>query len=128
MPAASARCAATKSSSLGPSTRCSDVDIGGGNARLIGNAELQFPFPGTGVDRSLRWFAFVDGGHVFYQEGEKISVANELRYSAGIGMSWVSPIGPLKLSYAKPLERKGRPTASSASSSRWAPASDAKQA
>ncbi len=58
------------SSSLGavePSTN----DALGGASRLIGNAELQMPFPGSGNDRSLRWFGFLDGGQV-YQEGEKM--------------------------------------------------------
>ena len=75
-------------------------------ARLIANAEFQFPFPGSGTDRSLRWFTFLDGGNVFnVEQGERISAAN-LRYSTGIGISWVSPIGPLKLSYGKPLNMK----------------------
>ncbi|MBC7456599.1 MAG: outer membrane protein assembly factor BamA [Massilia sp.] len=88
------------SSSLGVVDPVS-ADALGGAKRVIGNAELQLPFPGAGADRSLRWFGFVDGGQV-YQEGQKIR-ANELRYSAGIGVSWISPVGPLKLSYAKPL-------------------------
>lgn len=76
-------------------------DAIGGSKRIIANAELQFPFPGSGTDRSLRWFTFVDGGQVF-QEDAKIRL-DEFRYSAGIGLSWISPVGPLKLSYAKPL-------------------------
>ena len=91
------------SSSLGavePSTN----DALGGASRLIGNAELQMPFPGSGNDRSLRWFGFLDGGQV-YQEGEKMRLS-QLRYSAGLGISWISPVGPLKLSYAKPLNAK----------------------
>jgi outer membrane protein insertion porin family len=81
-------------------------DVVGGNARLIMNAELQFPFPGSGQDRTLRWFTFVDGGNVFNTSaGERINTSN-LRYSAGVGISWVSPIGPLKLSFAKPLNAK----------------------
>ena len=88
------------SSSLGVVDPIS-ADALGGAKRVIGNAELQLPFPGAGADRSLRWFGFVDGGQV-YQEGQKIR-ANELRYSAGVGVSWISPVGPLKLSYAKPL-------------------------
>ncbi|MDQ2823489.1 MAG: outer membrane protein assembly factor BamA [Pseudomonadota bacterium] len=79
-------------------------DALGGSTRLIGNAELQFPFPGSGTDRSLRWFTFSDVGQI-YQEGQKIR-ANELRASAGLGVSWISPVGPLKISYAKPLNQK----------------------
>jgi outer membrane protein insertion porin family len=83
-----------------------NVDPVGGQARLIANAELQFPFPGTGVDRSLRWFTFFDAGNVFnLDQGEKLR-AGDLRYSTGIGISWISPIGPLKLSYGKPLNAK----------------------
>jgi len=90
-------------SSLGP--RSSDNgDPLGGASRLIGNLELQFPFPGSGNDRTLRWFTYLDGGNVF-AEGQKIQVS-DLRYSAGVGISWVSPVGPLKLSYGKPLNAK----------------------
>ncbi|MES2077617.1 MAG: outer membrane protein assembly factor BamA [Pseudomonadota bacterium] len=81
-----------------------NYDALGGASRLIGNAELQMPFPGSGQDRSLRWFGFLDGGQV-YQEGQKMRFS-ELRYSAGLGISWISPVGPLKLSYAKPLNAK----------------------
>ena len=91
------------SSSLGivdPTTN----DALGGSTRLVGNAELQMPFPGGGQDRSLRWFGFLDAGQV-YQEGQTIR-ASELRYSTGLGVSWISPVGPLKLSYAKPLNAK----------------------
>ncbi|WP_426101028.1 outer membrane protein assembly factor BamA [Massilia sp. TSP1-1-2] len=79
-------------------------DALGGATRVIGNAELQLPFPGGGPDKSLRWFGFLDGGQV-YQEGQRIR-ANELRFSTGLGVSWISPVGPLKLSYAKPLNAK----------------------
>jgi outer membrane protein insertion porin family len=79
-------------------------DALGGSTRLIANAELQFPFPGSGTDRSLRWYMFSDAGQI-YQEGQKIR-ANELRASAGLGVSWISPVGPLKISYAKPLNAK----------------------
>jgi outer membrane protein insertion porin family len=79
-------------------------DALGGAVRVIGNAELQMPFPGGGPDRSLRWFGFVDAGQI-YQEGQRIR-ANELRLSTGLGVSWISPVGPLKLSYAKPLNAK----------------------
>lgn len=89
-------------SSLGPK----DVngDPLGGTSRIIANAELQFPFPGSGNDRTLRWFTFVDGGAV-YGEDQRIN-ASEMRYSAGLGISWISPIGPLKLSFGTPLNEK----------------------
>ncbi|MFB9240807.1 outer membrane protein assembly factor BamA [Massilia antarctica] len=90
------------SSSLGVVDRNNDAV--GGAKRIIGNAELQMPFPGSGADRSLRWFGFADAGQV-YSEEQKIRL-NELRYSAGLGVSWISPVGPLKLSYAKPLNAK----------------------
>lgn len=31
---------------------------------------------------------------------------NELRYSAGAALTWISPVGPIKLSYAYPLKKK----------------------
>ena len=89
-------------SSLGP--RDVKGDPLGGTSRIIANAELQFPFPGSGNDRTLRWFTFFDAGNVF-AEGAKMNVS-DLRYSAGAGISWVSPIGPLKLSYGLPLNSK----------------------
>jgi len=78
----------------------------GGSARLIANAELQLPFPGTGVDRSLRWFTFFDAGQVWNpQDGQNIRLA-DLRYSVGLGISWISPVGPLKLSLGYPMNAK----------------------
>ena len=81
----------------------------GGSARLIANAELQFPFPGTGVDRSLRWFTFLDAGQVWnpsdQNNPERIRLG-DLRYSTGLGISWISPVGPLKLSLAYPINDK----------------------
>jgi outer membrane protein insertion porin family len=87
-------------SSLGPTD--ANRDPLGGATRIIANAELQIPFPGA--DRTLRWFTFVDAGTVF-AEGAKIA-AGDLRYSAGLGISWISPIGPLKLSLGHPLNSK----------------------
>jgi outer membrane protein insertion porin family len=74
----------------------------GGSKRLNVNAELYFPVPGTGNDRSLRIFAFADAGNV-WAEDEKVS-GSSLRTSAGVGLSWISPVGPLKLSWGKPLQ------------------------
>lgn len=89
-------------SSLGP--RDTNGDALGGASRAIGNIEVLFPFPGSQQDRSLRWFTYLDGGNVF-ADNSKIDLG-DLRYSAGLGISWLSPIGPLKLSVGKPLNDK----------------------
>jgi outer membrane protein insertion porin family len=73
----------------------------GGAKRLNVNTELYFPVPGTGSDKSLRIFGFVDAGNV-WREDEKIT-SQSVRSSAGLGLSWISPVGPLKLSWGKPL-------------------------
>jgi outer membrane protein insertion porin family len=73
----------------------------GGARRLNLNSELYFPVPGTGNDRTLRIFAFGDVGNV-WREDETVT-GSSLRSSAGVGLSWISPVGPLKLSWAYPL-------------------------
>jgi outer membrane protein insertion porin family len=73
----------------------------GGAKRLNVNAELYVPVPGTGNDRSLRIFGFLDAGNV-WRDGEKVR-AEDLRSSIGVGLSWISPVGPLKMSWGKPL-------------------------
>lgn len=82
----------------------------GGSSRIVGNAEFLFPIPGAN-DRSVRMFVFLDGGNTF-PESSPIRF-NDLRYSAGFGISWLSPIGPLKLSLAKPLNAKPTDTTQS---------------
>ncbi|NYE22058.1 outer membrane protein assembly factor BamA [Pigmentiphaga litoralis] len=76
----------------------------GGAKRVIASAELQLPFPGTQQDRTLRWFTFVDAGNV-YSDEQNVNLG-ELRYSTGLGLSWQSPIGPLKISIGKAINPK----------------------
>ncbi|MCJ7839140.1 MAG: outer membrane protein assembly factor BamA, partial [Burkholderiales bacterium] len=85
--------------SLGPRDELGDPI--GGTRRLVGNAEVLFPMPGTGMDRSMRLSLFVDAGQV-WGAGEKMSLS-DLRYSAGLGFNWTSPVGPIRLSYGFPL-------------------------
>ena len=73
----------------------------GGAKRFNFNTELYFPVPGTGNDRSLRVFTFADVGNV-WREDEKLT-ADSLRAAVGVGLSWISPVGPLKMSYGKPV-------------------------
>ena len=76
----------------------------GGNRRFNLNNELYVPVPGAGNDRSLRLFGYVDVGNVWGAD-EKIT-ASSLRASAGVGLSWISPVGPLKLSYGQPVRKQ----------------------
>ncbi|SNX28294.1 Beta-barrel assembly machine subunit BamA [Polynucleobacter meluiroseus] len=71
----------------------------GGQSKIVTNLEYTVPVPGTGTDKTLRMFTFVDGGNVF---GQNINLV--LRYSYGLGISWISPLGPLKFSYGIPIK------------------------
>ena len=88
--------------SLGP--RDSYNNALGGQKRAIGNAELLFPFPGMAKEKSVRMSAFMDAGTI-RGEGD-VAGTTGLRYSTGLAFTWVSPIGPLKLSYGKPINQK----------------------
>ena len=90
-------------STLGPSDSTNSLFLGGPK-KIVMNAELMAPFPGAGNDRTLRLFAFTDVGRAF-GENEKINLS-ELRSSVGVGLSWISPMGPLRFSYALPMKRQ----------------------
>ena len=90
-----------KSAIIGSATG-ETVSVGGAKNFVI-NAEFIAPFPGAGNDRTLRWFGFVDVGNIF-GEKEKFEFS-QMRASAGIGLSWISPIGPLRFAYATPIRK-----------------------
>jgi len=71
----------------------------GGQSKIVTNLEYTVPVPGSGADKTLRLFGFVDGGNVF---GQNMNLV--LRYSYGLGLSWISPLGPLKFSYGIPIK------------------------
>ncbi len=75
----------------------------GGPKKVTLNAELIAPFPGAGNDRTLRVFTFIDVGNV-YGDNEKMTLS-EMRASAGIGLSWISPLGPLRIAFAQPVRK-----------------------
>jgi len=75
----------------------------GGPKKVTLNAEVIAPFPGAGNDRTLRVFGFVDAGNV-YGENEKVDFG-QMRASVGIGLSWISPIGPLRIAIANPVRK-----------------------
>ncbi len=103
----------------------------GGNRRFNASFEALAPLPGA--DRTLRALAFVDMGQVWGQtvlcpdgsvpnlststtvvcptsgnplyENQRLDFG-DVRYSIGFGIAWISPLGPLKISYAYPLNDK----------------------
>jgi outer membrane protein insertion porin family len=100
-----------EASTLGPQDTSTGTTLSmGGNRRLVGNAEFLMPMPGMGQDRSVRLSGFLDGGQVWGKDpltgaDQKMSF-KDMRYSAGIGLSWNSPMGPIKFTLAKPLNKK----------------------
>ena len=76
----------------------------GGTRRILANAELFVPVPLIKNSSQFRLSTFFDAGNV-YSENESLSLG-ELRYSTGVGISWFSPFGPLKLVFAKALNAK----------------------
>ncbi|WP_423601020.1 outer membrane protein assembly factor BamA [Roseateles sp. MS654] len=76
----------------------------GGNRKFNLNTEFYVPVPGSGNDKSFRLFGFVDAGNVWGQD-EKLDF-QDVRASAGVGISWLSPMGPLRLSYGSPIRKK----------------------
>ncbi|MBQ8829620.1 MAG: outer membrane protein assembly factor BamA [Burkholderiaceae bacterium] len=95
-------------SSLGP--KDDDGDAMGGNKKVNFSVELLAPLPGA--DRTLRMFGFLDAGNVWgegdgrYKNDSSNFSLSDLRYSVGLGVAWISPMGPLKLSIAVPLNEK----------------------
>ena len=87
--------------SLGPRDAITGVNLGGTKKVNI-NTELLVPFPGAGNDRTLRLYGFFDVGNI-YAADENISF-DTMRASYGIGVSWISPVGPLRLAFARPVK------------------------
>ena len=86
--------------SLGPRDAATNISLGG-TKKININTELSIPFPGAGNDRTLRLYGFFDIGNV-YGADESFNFS-DVRMSTGIGVSWISPMGPLRLAFAKPV-------------------------
>ena len=71
----------------------------GGRRKIVGNLELFYPI--LKGDKAVRASIFADAGQI-WANGDQPQFES-FRYSAGVGLAWNSPIGPLKFSYAIPL-------------------------
>lgn len=86
-----------------------EVDPFGGNVLIEGSAELLFPLPFIKDQSQIRTGFFLDAGNVFDTSCGSTQVAcydvdfGELRYSVGVGLTWVTGFGPMSFSLAKPL-------------------------
>ncbi len=91
-----------------------DPESTGGNGMITGGLELVLPIPYAGDwARQVRPVLFFEGGQVFNTNtvdpsttsNYKFSASN-FRYSAGFGLTWVTLIGPIAISYAQPIGTK----------------------
>jgi outer membrane protein insertion porin family len=86
-----------------------DPDPFGGNVLIEGSAELLFPLPFIKDRSKLRSAFFVDMGNVFNTKCAPSQIncfdvdVDELRYSVGVGVTWITGFGPMTFSLAKPL-------------------------
>ncbi len=88
---------------IGPRDTDTD-DALGGNLYYVGTAEVRFPL---GLPKELRMFgrAFVDAGTLTEIDvsGRELEDSGNIRLSAGIGLSWLSPLGPLAIDFAQAI-------------------------
>ncbi|MDH3901283.1 MAG: outer membrane protein assembly factor BamA, partial [Gammaproteobacteria bacterium] len=89
---------------LGP--RDSDDNPIGGAFKIAGGAEVLFPIPFFEDSNAFRTSAFFDIGQV-YKDLDSFSTS-DLRYSVGVGALWLSPLGPLSVSFGFPLNDEGK--------------------
>ena len=88
---------------IGPRDTGTD-DALGGNVFYRGSAELGFP-TGLPEDLGIRGFIFTDIGSLWSLDDGGANIADEssLRASVGVGLSWASPLGPLRVDFAAPV-------------------------
>ena len=81
----------------------------GGNLLTEASLELIFPLPFIEDNRQFRPVLFVDAGNVFNTNCPEVSQictdfdAGEIRYSAGLSVTWLTGLGPMTFGIAKPF-------------------------
>ncbi|MFE8073226.1 outer membrane protein assembly factor BamA [Marinobacteraceae bacterium S3BR75-40.1] len=97
-----------KANTLGPRSTPHPLDFPtpdpfGGNVSIEGSLQMIVPTPFASDIDSMRTTVFLDGGNVFDTDRGYDPSLGELRYSAGVGLQWITAIGPLAFSLAQPL-------------------------
>ena len=80
----------------------------GGDVKIEGSMQLIFKLPMVEDQRSMRTAFFFDFGNVFAMECKEYQVScykpsiDELRYSIGVGLTWITGFGPMSFAISKP--------------------------
>ena len=80
----------------------------GGDVKIEGSMQLIFKLPMIEDQRSMRTAFFFDFGNVFAMECREYQVScykpsiDELRYSIGVGLTWITGFGPMSFAISKP--------------------------
>jgi outer membrane protein insertion porin family len=90
-----------ESRSLGPVSTGTDASPLGGGIRTVAGIEMYFPVFGLQDDNDKRLSLFADSGQVFASSSD--FDFGEIRMSVGAGFHWFSPVGPISLTMAQPL-------------------------
>ena len=93
-----------ESGSMGPRDN-NDYALGGTRKGVV-STELLFPMPGLRDNKSVRMSLFADAGTLWDDKNPASSASDGFRYSAGAALTWLSPLGPMKFSYAIPMNKK----------------------
>jgi len=106
-----------KENTLGPRETTLDEDPAGGNIKMVGSIQIFAPSPVEGeFAKTLRLGAFFDFGNVWttsnptHSDQELVTPRgfslSDNRYSAGLSLTWLSPVGALSASIARPFNDK----------------------
>lgn len=87
--------------SLGP--KDTDGSSIGGTRWIFMSNNLLFPVPGVKDEKSVRMSLFYDIGSLWGGNSFDLSPAQMVRASYGTGLLWISPMGPIQVSYAIPM-------------------------
>jgi len=93
-------------SGVGPRDNIS-LDALGGNTYYVGSVEQRFPL-GLPEEVGILGAAFMDAGSLWSTDakGPEVVDSNALRLSVGVGLSWKSPFGPVRIDLAHPLVKE----------------------